>query len=364
MNETEYTELSDLRKQIDEIDDQVLALLNRRLETAIEIGRIKSEKGFQVLDMARENAVISRMTAANSGPMTRNDVYRIFREIICASRELQKSHRVAFLGPEATYTHIAAMNHFGKSVSFVAQPTIRDIFEEVEKKTSHYGVVPVENSIEGVVNHTLDLFFESELKICGEIFQSISHDLLTQTGTTLKDIRTVYSHPQALAQCRNWIRKYLPGTEMKECSSTAAAAREASVKTGAAAIASGEAAHMYHLETLASRIEDITRNTTRFLIIGPDKIVRTGKDKTSFLFVTAHVPGALFRSLQPMANAGINMMKLESRPTRHENWSYFFFVDIEGHIQDPAVEKTMAEMKEVCLYLKWLGSYPQARGSN
>lgn len=351
-----------LRKAIDEIDDKLLELINKRLALATDIGKIKAEKGKQVLDSAREVRVLQRLSELNKGPLSKNGLRRIFTEIISTSRELQRTHVVTYLGPEATFTHIAAMDYFGRYVSFVPQPSIRDVFAEVEKGACDYGVVPVENSIEGAVNHTLDLFFESDLKICAEKFQPISHDLLANQAT-LKDIQVVHSHPQAFAQCRKWLQKYLPEAMLRECSSTANAAQFASENPGTAAIASSEAAHIYKLDVVAPRIEDISRNTTRFLVIGRDDTHRTGNDKTSVMFVTSHFPGALFKVLQPIAESGVNMLKLESRPTRHQNWSYFFFVDVEGHMEDANVKKAMAEMKNVCLYLKFLGSYPRASES-
>jgi chorismate mutase / prephenate dehydratase len=355
---TDASQIPSLREAIDAIDDRILDLVNRRLELALEIGRAKAQKGGQVLDKAREINILKRLTDLNAGPIDDPALEAIFRAIMASSRALQTARRVSYLGPEATFTHIAALKHFGRGVSLIPQPSIRDVFLDVEKGACHYGVVPVENSIEGAVNHTLDLFFESDLKICAECYQPISHDLLAADGS-LKDIRTVYSHPQAFAQCRRWLGKYLPDAEPRECGSTAYAAKLALSEPGAAAIASSEAAHIYALQVVASRIEDVARNTTRFLVIGPDEAPATGDDKTSIMFVTSHIPGALYRVLQPMAEAGVNMMKLESRPTKHENWSYFFFVDVEGHVSDPAVARTLSGMEPICLYLKCLGSYPR-----
>ncbi len=348
-----------LRGGIDAIDDHILELINRRMQLARDIGRAKAEKGGQVFDSAREEMIFQRLFKANSGPLDNNMLRSIFRQIMASSRGLQTSQRVACLGPEATFTHIAAMNHFGEGANFLPQPSIRDVFDDVEKEGCEFGVVPVENSIEGVVNHTLDLFYESELKICAEIFQPIFHDLAANAAG-LKDIRVIHSHPQAFAQCRRWLNKYLPDVELRECSSTAEAARQAARHPGTAAIASREAAALYKLEVIASRIEDIPKNTTRFLVIGKDAARRTGADKTSILFVTAHVPGALYNVLKPIAEAGVNMLKLESRPTRHQNWSYFFMVDLAGHVEDAEVKRTIDEMKKICLYLKFLGSYPMA----
>ena len=355
------SDIDSLRASIDEIDKKILDLLNRRLLLAKQIGRIKEQKGEKVLDTARESNIINRLLNLNKGPLSKNALHHIFVEIIASSREVQKKEIITYLGPEATFTHIAAMNHFGHTVSFVPQAGIRDIFGEVEKGACTYGVVPVENSIEGTVNYTLDLFFESDLKICAEIYHTISHDLLSKTDN-LKDIAKVYSHPHAFAQCRRWIGKYLPESVLEECSSTARAAQKASENPGSAAIAAREAAQMYGLNVVASRIEDFSRNITRFLVIGHDDMHRTGNDKTSIMFATSHVPGALYKVLGPIAEAGINMVKLESRPTKYENWNYFFFVDIEGHIEDPNVKETVERMKRLCMYIKYLGSYPRAKG--
>jgi chorismate mutase / prephenate dehydratase len=353
-------DLDTIRASIDELDEKILAMINQRLHLAKKIGDLKTDKGHAVMDNARESMVMDRLISMNKGPLTDKMVQHFFAEIIAASREIQKPQQVGYLGPEATFTHIAAMNHFGSSVSFIPQPSIRDVFMEVEKDSCQYGVVPVENSIEGAVNYTLDLFYESDLKICSEIYQSISHDLLSKTGN-LEDIQVIYSHPHAFAQCRKWLRKHLPACSLKECGSTASAAKLASENPQSAAISSHEAAQMYHLNVVASRIEDVSRNITRFLVIGKEEVRKTGRDKTSIMFVTAHIPGALYRILQPIAAAGLNMVKLESRPARHEKWSYVFFADFEGHMQDMTMKTTVEEMKNICLYLKWLGSYPRAR---
>ncbi len=356
--DTSDSHITSLRKSIDEIDEKILDLINKRLLFAKQIGKIKDQKNEKILDTARESSVINRLLALNKGPLSENNLHHVFTEIIALSREVQKKEIVTYLGPEATFTHLAAMNHFGHTVSFIPQPSIRDIFGEAEKGACTYGVVPVENSIEGTVNYTLDLFFESDLKICAEIYYKISHDLLSKADG-LKNIKTVYSHPHAFAQCRRWIETHLPEAILEQCSSTARAAQKASKNADSAAIAGREAADIYDLDIIASRIEDFTRNITRFLVIGQDDMHRTGKDKTSIMFVTPHAPGALHKALEPIAKAGINMVKLESRPTKYENWNYFFFVDIEGHIEDPNVNETIERMKKICMYIKWLGSYPR-----
>jgi len=352
--------IDELRKSIDEIDEKILNLINQRLLVGKEIGNIKRKNKEQVTDKAREISILKRLKDINKGNLRDDTLDYIFTQIISESREIQQPSKISYLGPEATFTHVAAMNHFGQNVTFVPQPAIYDVFSEVEKGTSLYGVVPVENSSEGSVNHTLDLFLESDLKICAEIYQIVSHDLLSNSKR-LDEIKVIYSHPHAFAQCRKWIRKNLPKADLKECNSTAHAAEKATQIKGSAAIAGREAAHLYKLEVTASMIEDNARNTTRFLVIGRDKTHRTENDKTSIMFATAHIPGALYKALQPMEEAGINMVKLESRPAKHEKWSYFFFVDFQGHMEDHVVNETIAKMKNLCLHLKHLGSYPMAK---
>jgi chorismate mutase / prephenate dehydratase len=352
-------DIATLRGEIDRIDEKILTLINERLRIAKGIGELKGLQKGQILDSARESEIMKRLFKLNAGPIPNEAIQIIFTEIFGTSREIQQPQVVAFLGPEATYTHLAARGFFGRSSTFLPQSSIRDVFDAVEKNKCNFGVVPVENSIEGAVNHTLDLFFESELKICAEKYLSISHDLLSMAGA-LKDISVIYSHPQAFAQCRKWIGKYLPEAELIETGSTAEAAKRALSNKRAGAIASSEAAQMYNLQVMAAKIADFSRNITRFLLIGQKGARPTGKDKTSLMFVTAHAPGALYKVLTPIAQNGLNMVKLESRPSRHENWSYCFFLDVEGHLDDPKVKETIEAMRGLCLFLKILGSYPQA----
>ena len=347
-----------LRNSIDEIDDKVLDLINQRLKLAKQIGRIKKQNSEQVVDNLRERQIMQRLIAGNQGPLDNKVLTHIFTDIIAVARNIQKPLQVTYLGPEATFTHLAALSHFGDFTILGPQTSIRDVFIEVEKGNYQYGVVPVENSIEGSVNHTLDLFFESRLKICAEKYQNIHHDLLSKDGL-LENIKIIYSHPQALAQCRRWLRRHLPHAELKECQSTAQAAQKAAQDQGGAAIAGSEAARIYNLKVVSSKIEDFAHNMTRFLIIGKDTVHQTSQDKTSVMFVTPHAPGALSRLLEPLSKSGINMVKLESRPTKYENWSYIFFVDLEGHVENPKVQATLEEMKNLSLYLKWIGSYPK-----
>ncbi|RJP79264.1 MAG: prephenate dehydratase [Desulfobacteraceae bacterium] len=351
-----------LKGSIQSIDDEILKLVNKRLAVSEQLGlQQQADDNADMNLLAEEEKEILRLSGKNTGPLDQNRLRLLFQEIFSLSIEVSRRRKISYLGPEATFTHIAAMSHFGRSASYIPQLSIRDVFIEVEKKRCDFGVVPVENSIEGSVNYTLDLFFESSMKICAEKYQTISHDLLSRTGR-LEDIKVVYSHPQPIAQCRGWLRKNLPNARLEECSSTSFAAQKVGDMYHAAAIASSEAARIYNLQVVASRIEDHSNNTTRFLVIGKKEMPPTGNDKTSLMFAAAHVPGSLYKSLAPIAEAQLNMMKLESRPSKHENWSYFFFVDLEGHLEDQKVQETIAKMKEQCLFLKVLGSYPKSAG--
>lgn len=348
-----------LRAEIDDIDEQLLTLLCRRLTAARKIGGIKSQNGAGILDVGREKTIFQRLASLNRGPLTTTAMHHIFSEIIAASREIQGPVSIAYLGPEGTFTHMAAIRQFGHLARLTPLFHISDVFQEIDAGNHHYGVVPVENSIEGAVTHTLDLFLETHVSICAEIYMNISHDLLSVSGE-LSAIQVIYSHPQAFAQCRKWIQTHLPHVAFEPCSSTAAAAQRALARPDSAAIGSQDAAHIYHLNTAASGIADSARNTTRFLVIGPDSPSPSENDKTSLMFATAHTPGALYQALKPLNDAGINMVKLESRPARYANWSYIFFTDFEGHIQDPRIQKAVAEMKSLCMFIKCLGSYPRA----
>ncbi len=355
------TDLNLLRDQIDAIDLQLLDLINQRLNIGRKVGDIKAETGGQILDRTRERKVIEKLLKENPGPADKNLIRYIFNVMIHATREIQRPKTISFLGPKASYTHMAAVTHFKHSGRFVEQPNLYEVFREVEKQESHFGVVPVENSIEGAVNHTLDLFADFDLNICAEHFEPVSHALLSITGEP-DDVQKIYSHPQALAQCRGWIQKKFPTAEQIETSSTSKAAVLAAQDKTIAAIASMQAAYIYALQVVESRIEDHSGNITRFLIIGKEMPQPTGRDKTSIMFSTPHVPGALFKAIEPVDKAGVNMLKLESRPTRDQNWSYYFFLDIEGHHAEDRVKTTIDEIRHHSLSLKILGSYPVFNG--
>lgn len=265
---------------------------------------------------------------------------------------------VAFLGPPATFSHMASIQHFGSSIRMVPENTIQDVFEAVEREKTDYGVAPVENSTEGPVSLTLDGFIQSEAKICAEIMTKISHDLLSLSGDA-GEAQKIYSHPQALSQCREWLRKNFPHVRLEEAGSTAKAAQLAVEDPKAAAIASSLAAPLYGLKVVASQIEDHLNNSTRFLVLGRQGAERTGRDKTSVLFVVSHAPGTLFRVLQIFYEKGINLTKIESRPNKGKPWEYIFFIDFEGHATDPHVAQALHEVKGHVLFVKLLGSYPQ-----
>lgn len=272
--------------------------------------------------------------------------------------KMEKEEIVGYLGPPATYTHLACIERFGSSLKAIPMGNIQEVFEAVEKGEMNFGVVPIENSTEGAVNRTLDMFIDSEVKICGEILIHISHDLLSKTGRA-EDIQKIYSHPQALEQCRQWLRKNFPHKPLAETVSTAKAAEIASEKPNAAAIASSFAGHLYGLKSIASQIEDYLHNYTRFLILNRQSAERTGKDKTSTLFSISHAPGTLYRVLKPFSEKGINLTKIESRPTKGKPWEYIFFIDFEGHATDSHIAEALDEVKEQVFFVKLLGSYPQ-----
>lgn len=351
------TSLDKLRREIDSIDDKILALLTNRGRIAKDIGRIKAERGENVFAVDREAEILSRLADRNKGPIPSESVEDIFREVFTACRSLQKRIDVAFFGPEATFTHQAAIKHFGRNAQFTAVPSIKDVFFEVERRRADYGVVPIENSTEGVVNHTLDMFVESDVHIVAEREEPISHCLLSVSGKA-SAVKKVYSHPQALAQCRKWLDSHLPGVTLHESASTADAAVHATLDPSSAAIASELAAQIYHLKAVALRIEDSPDNATRFLVIGREIPKPTGRDKTSVLFSVKDRVGALYDVLEPFRAAGISLTKIESRPTKKRAWEYLFFVDFVGHQSDKPIRSALSDLSRRCKHLKILGSYP------
>jgi len=354
------TKLSELRNRIDGIDDQILDLLNQRAEVVKEVGRFKADQSKEFYVPGRERAIYERLIGANPGPFPDDGVQRVFREIISASLSLEQPMKVAFLGPPATFTHQAAMQQFGFSAQLVAQKSIPAVFEEVLRGRAPYGVVPVENSNEGVVSHTLDMFMRSDLQINAEILLEIEHDLLS-LGGRIEDVRKIVSHPQALAQCRQWLEENLPDIPQFDVASTALAAQMAAEDGEVAAIAGEIAASLYGLKTVKKKIEDNPNNFTRFLVIGRNVPEPSGRDKTSIMFSVKDQPGILYHMLAPFSCRKVNLCKIESRPMKLKAWEYVFFLDIEGHIEDPQVREAIEELRNYCEVLKVLGSYARSR---
>jgi chorismate mutase/prephenate dehydratase len=355
-------DLAEYRKEIDRIDDEIIRLLNERSKNVIEIGRLKKEKDAEanLHTPAREAAIIERLTKQNPGPFPSDAIRSVYREIMSASLSLEGPQKVAYLGPRATFTHMACMQKFGSSAHYVPVNSIKDVFSEVERGRANFGVVPIENTTEGVVNHTLDMFIDSNLLIYGEILQEVSHHLLSKSGL-MGDVKKIYSHPHAIAQCRNWLETNLPHVPVAEVTSTARAAEICLDEPDAAAIASELAGQLYGLKVIKARIEDNLNNVTRFLVLSQKAPERTGKDKTSLMLSVKDKVGALYDLLRPFASHGLNMTKIESRPSRRKAWEYIFFVDIEGHIEEDRVSKAVEEIKGRCLFMKILGSYPAHR---
>lgn len=347
-----------IRKMIDELDKEILDLLNQRAGLSMEIGRLKKEGDIKAYDPIREHEILEFIKSINKGPISNDSVGNVFVEIISACRSLVKKNIVTYLGPPGSYTHLACIRNFGSSVKAIPKANIDDIFEAVEKEESEYGVMPVENSLEGSVNKTLDMFIEHEVKISGEIYLKISHCLLSMNENPA-DIQIIYSHPQALAQCSKWIKRNYPGAELIETLSTAKAAEMASKNTNSAAVASPFSARLYGLKILNSNIEDNANNYTRFFIISNQISKRTGKDKTSILLSIPHVPGSLYKALKIFYENGINLTKIESRPVKGRPWEYFFFIDFEGHVEDQDVQYSLREIKNQVIFIKLLGSYPK-----
>ncbi len=351
-------DLDELRKQINDIDERILALLNERAGIAKGIAEVKTKLGLPFYASGREAKVIGRLTRMNNGPFPDKSVQAIFREIMSATLALEKPIRIAYLGPEATFTHLAAIEKFGSSANFIPARSIKDVFSHVEHEWADYGVVPIENSSEGVVNYTLDMLIDSPLKICAELVLPISQFLLSK-DTDLSKIDTVYSHPQVWGQCRIWMEENLPTAKHVEELSTSLAAQKASQNPGTAAIASFLAAKIYDLNILGSRIEDNVDNRTRFLVIGNNIGEPTGQDKTSIMFSIKDEVGALFNMLKPFGNHNLNLTKIESRPSRRQAWQYLFFVDFRGHISQMEAREALKELEGKCLLLKVLGAYPE-----
>lgn len=350
-----------LRRQIDRIDDQLLRLLSKRARVALAIAEHKARTNSGVYAAGREKGVLARLVGRNAGPLPDRLVRTIFREIISASRSLQQALRIAYLGPEATFSHLAAYQLFGAAAEYLPVGSIAEVFHEVEAGRAALGIVPVENSTEGMVAQTLDLLVESTLRICAEASLHVRHCLLARPGTRLESVKRVVAHPQALAQCRQWLATHLPRVPTDPETSNSQAAERARRQPGTAAIAAEAAAAHYELAVLARAIQDDPGNLTRFLVLAEyDAEQPSGDDKTSILFTAKNEVGMLARMLRPFAAHGVNLIKIESRPQRGRPWEYFFFIDLEGHRLGRTVLRALAEVKRDAPMLKILGSYPAA----
>jgi chorismate mutase/prephenate dehydratase len=351
--------LKDYRKKIDAIDLEIVKLLNKRAEVVIKVGKFKSKEKKEFYQPEREREIYRRLEKGSKGPFPARALKNVFREIISASLSIERPLKVAFLGPVATFTHQACIQHFGLSGEFTPKKDISDVFEDVEKGRADFGVVPIENTAEGVVTHTLDMFVSSRLKVCAEVMFEVSLALLNKTGK-YSDIIKVCSHPHALAECKGWIKENLPNVLLVDVSSTAKAAQLAGEDPQTAAIASEAAANLYNLRVLEKNIQDTANNYTRFLVIGKNASKKTGSDKTSLLFAVKDAPGALFKMLAPFAERGINLTKIESRPLKTKAWEYVFFVDMDGHITDKNLKEAIAGLEHSAMFIKVLGSYPKS----
>ena len=351
--------LAEIRKHIDQIDTQLLKLLNQRADLVHQIGIVKKAQGLSIYVPEREEALLQSLEKKNKGRLSASAVRAIYREIMSASLALEKDLVIAYLGPEASWTHQAARAKFGTLVRYEAQQSISDVFHRVARHFADYGVVPIENSVEGAVNHTFDMFIDSELKICAQILLRIENSLLSITPKN--QIKKVYSHPQVFGQCRRFIEANLRGIELIEVSSTTRAAELAAEDLTAGALSSATAAAVYNLKVIERAVQDNPNNTTRFLVISHTTSAQTGNDRTSLVFNTVDQPGALYTALSVFNKLKINLTHLESRPSKRKNWEYFFFIDLDGHFKDPIVKNALSDLQHHCIYLKVLGSYPMTK---
>jgi chorismate mutase/prephenate dehydratase len=351
--------IPELRRKIDELDDKLVDLLNERAKIVIEVGNVKKTQKLDFHSPSREREILERLAARNKGPFPQDTLKAVYHEILSSSLSLERPMKVAYLGPRATFTHQAGMQQFGYAAQYVPTESIREIFGEVERGRSDFGVVPIENSTEGVVNYTLDTFIDSDLKIYAEVLLEVSQNLMNKSGRS-EDIKKIYTHPQVPGQCRLWLEKNLPGIPIMDAPSTARAAEMAAADSSLGAIASEMAAMLYGLQMVARRIEDNPHNVTRFLVIAPKSPGRTGRDKTSIMFSIKDRVGALYDMLAPFADRGINLNRLDARPSGRKVWDYVFFLDMEGHIEDENVAEAIERLRQDCMFLKVLGSYPRS----
>ncbi len=351
--------LQDLRRQLDEIDSRLLELLSDRARVIQEVGHLKTRSATQYFNPERERQIFERLLKENKGPYSSEAIRAIFREIISASRALEAPLAVAYLGPAGTFSHRAALDKFGTSSELKPVDTIPDVFAEVERDAAHYGIVPVENSTEGVVPYTLDMFSKTSLKVCAEVFVPVVHNIATRAGS-LKEVRRLYAHPQSFAQSRGWIREHLPKIEVVDASSNSKSAQMAAMDSEGAAICTDIAAEIYGVPILARHIEDSPHNRTRFLVIGKNEPQPSGKDKTSIFFSVRHKAGALLRAMTAFDLHNINLTLIESRPTKQMPWEYVFFIDFQGHVKEEHAARALQMLEEQSIFVTVLGSYPEA----
>ena len=350
--------LDDIRIKIDTLDQTLIDLLAQRSELVHEVGVIKKAEGLQIYAPEREDSLLKRLEKMNQGRLPEKSIRAIYREIMSAALSLEDDLTVAYLGPKGTWTHQAAIKKFGHSINYASQANFAEVFDQVERRRAHYGVVPIENSTEGAISHTLDLFVDSPLQICAQVLLRIENGLMACIPR--EEIKTLYSHPQVFGQCRNWILRHFPHADLVEVSSTTKAAAIAKEKghEGAAALGGKLAADLNGLTILEESIQDRATNTTRFLVIGEKTCPPTGNDRTSILFSIHDRPGSLVKALQAFDKLNVNMSKIESRPSKQRDWEYIFYVDLAGHCQDKAVSDALTELEKHCSLVKMFGSYP------
>ena len=349
--------LEPLREKIDAIDTELIRLLNERADIVHEVGVVKKREGLEIYAPEREEMLLKKLVQkGKGGRLPETSIRAIYREIMSAALALEEDLKIAYLGPAGTWTHQAAIGKFGHSVKYLPQPSFADVFDQVNRKIADYGVVPIENSTEGAVTHTLDLFADSPLKIYGQVMLSIENNLMSNCPR--EEITQIYSHPQIIAQCRKWLGDNFRDIQPTEKSSSAAAAELAAKEPGAAVLGGTLLAELYGLNILERSIQDIANNTTRFLVISHKTCPPTGNDRTSVMFSVRDEPGSLHRALEPFEKFAINMSKIESRPSKRRAWEYFFFVDIAGHCEDPELADVIRQLEKHCSFTKVLGSYP------
>ncbi|WP_309384484.1 prephenate dehydratase [Cerasicoccus frondis] len=350
-------DLTPVREKIDAIDREIIAKLNERFRLAHEVAQVKLEAGLPIYHPGREEALMRKLSQVNTGPLSEAGMRAIYREIISAMIALEEPLTIAYLGPEATYTEQAARKNFGGQPKYEPMATIPDVFAAVEKGEAHHGVIPIENSTGGVVSHSMDMLAETDLTIINQIYLSIEHCLIS--NSPIEEIKEVHSKDQALAQCRDWLARHLPHATQIDADSTAQAVKLAGDQEGVAAIASELAAEKYGVPVIKRNIQDVANSVTRFLVLGREAVGEgTGHDRTSLILSINDEPGALEKAIRPFSSRGINMTKIESRPSRRKAWDYLFYIDIDGHWHDEAVQAAVTELKVSCPLVKWLGSYP------